>query len=722
MIRGFVHRPVRPTLRSLLCGGAAVLLLAAACQEVTGQQQAGRGFMAFAPADDRRLADAASDPANWLTHGGTYAEQRYSALDQITADNVAGLKLAWFADFDTSRGQEATPLVVDGVLYTTTAWSKLFAYDAATGRQLWGYDPEVPGVKAYNACCDVVNRGAAYYGGRIYFGTIDGRLIAVDAKTGKPVWSTQTVDPGQPYSITGAPRIVKGKVLIGNGGAEYGVRGYVTAYDAATGAKVWRFYTVPNATGASDGEASDEVLKGKAAGTWFGDAWKKTGGGGTVWDAIVYDPKYSQVYIGVGNGTPWNHKVRSDGKGDNLFLSSIVALDADTGRYVWHYQTTPGESWDFTATQPIIQATLTIDGQPRDVLMQAPKNGFFYVIDRKSGRLLSGRNYVPANWASGIDAQGRPIENPEARKMTGALQFPGALGGHNWHPMSFSPKTGLVYIPAQELGFPYVADETYSHRQGRMNTGVDWTKMIGPDDRRERAKELAKLKGWLLAWDPVAQKEVWRFEHGEPWNGGTLATAGNLVFQGTAAGSFNAYSADKGKLLWRFDAQNSMMGGPISFAVKGQQYVAVLAGAGGAYNLSIDTPGRVRAANGRLLVFKLGGKAALPRLAAPVLAPANPSADRFTSHQVAEGRRIYAETCDLCHGEGANSSGVLPDLRRSGALADRTIWNSILLEGALEPRGMINFSKFLKPDEVEALRAYVSHQADLLKQAEGPSQ
>jgi len=425
---------------SLALAGCAVLALAACSRPADAPH--------VAQVDGLRLAAAKEDGRNWLTHGRTYSEQRYSPLDQVRADNVAKLAPAWSLELDTWRGQEATPLVIDGVMYTTTAWSKVVAINAATGEELWQYDPMVPREVAAKGCCDVVNRGLAAWKGRLFLGTLDGRLVAIDAATGKPVWSVQTTDRSLPYTITGAPRVVKGKVIIGNGGAEYGVRGYVTAYDAETGEQAWRFYTVPG--NPADGFESDAMKK--AAETWFGEWWKG-GGGGTVWDAIVYDPELDLLYIGVGNGSPWNHRQRSEGKGDNLFLSSIVALRPDTGEYVWHYQTTPGETWDYTATQPIILADLTINGEPRKVLMQAPKNGFFYVLDRATGALISARNFVPITWASGVDmATGRPVEDPKARYAEApALVVPAPMGAHNWHPMSFSPKTGLVYIPAQEV-------------------------------------------------------------------------------------------------------------------------------------------------------------------------------------------------------------------------------------------------------------------------------
>ena len=669
--------------------------------------------------DDARLAAAGSETGNWLTHGGTYEEQRYARLDKINADTVGTLGLAWSAEFDTNRGQEATPIVVDGVLYTTTAWSKVYAFDAKTGKQLWAHDPKVPGEAGVNACCDVVNRGVAVYEGKVISGTIDGRLIALDAATGKELWSTVTVDQSKPYTITGAPRIVNGKVLIGNGGAELGVRGYVSAYDADNGKLAWRFYTVPPAPGApADGAASDPIME-KARATWSGD-WGKFGGGGTVWDAIVYDKEFNQVLIGVGNGSPWNHKIRSAGKGDNIFLSSVVALDAETGAYKWHYQGTPGETWDFTQTQPIILADLTIDGAARKVMMQAPKNGFFYVIDRKDGKLISAKGFVPQTWTTGVDmATGRPIENPAARyDKANFIMTPSALGAHNWHPMAFSPKTGLVYLPAQEIPFNYMDDPGFKGRDGGWNIGVNWLANPVPETPGDFKALRALLKGQLIAWDPVAQKEVWRVQYDGPWNGGVLATAGNLVFQGNAKGEFAAFSADKGKKLWSFDAGTGVIAAPISYAADGEQYVAVMAGYGGAYPLTaafVDNPRPMP--NGRLLVFKLGAKTpySVPKMENP---PAVVVTDTFAPAQVAEGQAIFESTCGVCHGAAAVSSGVLPDLRRSGNLASKENWNGIVIGGALKDRGMASFAKYVTAQQAESVRGYVAVQAKKLAATE----
>ena len=698
---------------SLAVSGISLALILSACSPASDTKTG--------PVTTDRLLNAAAEPQNWMTHGGTYLEQRFSPLTQVNDANVGGLKLAWFYDLDTNRAQEATPLIIDGVMYTTTAWSKVVALDAASGKLLWTYDPEVPGPTGFKACCDVVNRGLAAYDGKLFLGTLDGRLIAIDAKTGKPVWSVVTVDQSKPYTITGAPRIVKGRVLIGNGGAEYGVRGYIAAYDAATGKQAWRFYTVPGKRGVKDGAASDDVIASKAGATWFGEKYVEFGGGGTVWDAIVYDPELDQLYIGVGNGSPWNRKIRSEDKGDNLFLSSIVALNPDTGKYLWHYQGTPGETWDFTQTQPIVLATLPIAGKPTKVLMQAPKNGFFYVVDRSSGKLISAKGFVPQTWTSGVDmTTGRPIEVAGARYPKDAFfVVPSAYGAHNWHPMSFSPKTGLVYLPAQEVPLLYADDKGFKPRAGGWNIAIDVLLNVPPKDGAQKKAVRGLLKGQLIAWDPVAQKEVWREQYDGPWNGGTLATAGNLVFQGNAKGQFQAFRADKGGKVWSFDAQTGVVAGPVTYSVGGKQYVAVMAGYGGAYGLAspfADNPRPMP--NGRVLVFSLDGKATLPKAEPIANAPANPPAETFTTAQIAAGSLAYEGICAACHGSSAASSGVLPDLRRSAALADKTLWKGVVSDGQLASRGMIGFSKYLSPADIENVRAYVAEAATRLKAEE----
>lgn len=661
-----------------------------------------------------RLVNAASEPQNWLTHGGTYAEQRFSSLAAISTANVSQLGLAWATDLQSERGQESTPLVVDGTMYVTLAWSKVVALDAATGAEKWRYDPKVPGRFGVSACCDVVNRGAAYDDGRIYVGTIDGRLIALDAKTGALLWSTITVDQSKPYTITGAPRVANGLVLIGNGGAEYGVRGYVSAYDARTGKLVWRFYTVPGDPARKDGAASDDVLDKLARPTWFGDAYYRYGGGGTVWDSIVYDPDLDRVYIGVGNGGPWNRKIRSEDKGDNLFVGSIVALDAKSGAYLWHYQETPGDTWDFTSTQQMILATLPIDGKPRRLILHAPKNGFFYVIDRDSGKLVSAEKFAPANWASAVDLKsGRPIENPDARfQAKPFLATIGASGAHNWQPMAFSPKTGLVYIPAQEIPFLYVKDSKFAYRKDLWNLGVDMMSTPLPDTPAAIAGMKQALQGRLIAWDPVRKKEVWRAPHSGTWNGGVLATAGDLVFQGLSDGTFRAYRADNGQEVWKFDAQTGLLPGPISYSVGGVQYVAITAGNGGGFALALPSFDGPRAQPpARMLAFRIGGKSKLPPLPAATARPIMKVRGEWSEGQIAEGATHYGQVCAACHGMGTLSAGIVPDLRRSGALGDPAAWREVVIDGALADRGMANFSKYLTPAQAEAVRGYVAQQA-----------
>ncbi len=659
--------------------------------------------------DHQRLVNAEQETDSWISHGRSYSEQRYSPLASINSDTVKTLGLSWYHDLDTARGQQSTPLLIDGVLYVTQSWSKVVALDARTGRLLWKFDPQVPGETGFKACCDVANRGLAAWGDKLFLGTLDGRLIALDRKTGAAVWSKVTVDQSQPYTITGAPRVIKGQVIIGNGGGEYGVRGYITAYDAQTGAQRWRFYTVPG-----DPALGFEAPHLQAAAkTWTG-SWWQNGGGGTVWDSMAYDPALDTLYIGVGNGSPWNQKFRSPGGGDNLYLSSIVAIDPNNGRYKWHYQTTPGETWDFTATQHIILADIVLDGEMRKVLMQAPKNGFFYVIDRTNGKLISAKNFVTTTWASHIDmATGRPVESANARYAKGPeFTMPSALGGHNWHPMAFHPGTGFVYIPAQEIPMIYADDAAYKQRPGAWNVGVDFLIAAIPDEKTQRQALRGLLKGHLSAWNPVTQTEVWRVDHGGPWNGGVLATGGNLVFQGTARGIFRAYRADTGKSLWSFDAQTGILPGAITYQLDGIQYITLVAGSGGAYPMMsafVDEQGKEN--RSRVLTFKLGGTASLPspnsvKRDLPIL-PAKTAHARLLT----EGRRAYYQNCGACHGEAAVNGGILPDLRYSVALTDKNLWQEVVHKGALKDSGMIGFATYLTPAETEAIRHYVIEQA-----------
>ncbi|WP_234036141.1 PQQ-dependent dehydrogenase, methanol/ethanol family [Porphyrobacter sp. YT40] len=705
--------------------GGALLLSAgmlANCSQIFGSGESAEGITAA------MLVSADGDSANWISHGRTYSEQRYSPLDQVNTDTVGQLGLDWYADMDTARGQEATPLVMDGKLYLTTAWSKVKAFDAATGKPLWEYDPKVPGETAVKACCDVVNRGLAAWGDKLFFGTLDGRLVALDRESGTPAWETVTVDQSKSYTITGAPRVIDGKVIIGNGGAEFGVRGFVAAYDAESGKQLWKFYTVPEGGQGAGARDDAPAYLQKAAETWNMDvlgANDAIGGGGTVWDSMAYDPDLDLLYIGVGNGSPWNRAYRSPGKdgtgeGDNLYLSSIVAIRPKTGEYVWHYQTTPGETWDFTATQHIMLADMEIDGKPRKVLMQAPKNGFFYVIDRATGEFISAKPYVGLNWASGIDPEtGRPIENPETRiDRTGqpALVLPGPLGGHNWHPMAYNPRENLVYIPAFEAGMLYAPEADWKPDRARgFNVGFSFAGEL-PADGGFRKEAAGTLKGRLVAWDPVAQKARWTVEHEGPWNGGLLSTGGGLVFQGTAGSEFNAYDAATGNKLWSFAAQTGVVAPPVTYTVNGEQYVAVLAGWGGAYALSVDGDLIARKAPvrniSRLLVFKLGGTAKLPPVPALADLPLDPPPSTASPETIALGQAKYGRYCAVCHAPGATGSTVLPDLRRAGSLESASAWNAVVEGGILKDNGMASFKTSLSKDEIEAIRAYVIKRAN----------
>jgi len=684
-----------------------VLLVAAGCRSKSNSPATAQESGTPANVDTARLINADQQPDNWMSYGRTYSEQRFSPLKQINDQNVGQLALAWYLDLDTRRGQEATPIVVDGVMYFTTAWSKVFAVKAATGEKLWSYDPKVPPEWAINACCDVVNRGVAVWQGKVFVGTLDGRLVALDAVSGKPVWETLTIDPHYRYSITGAPRVVKGKVLIGNGGAEFGVRGYISAYDSASGKMVWRFYTVPG----DPSQPYESPILEKAAKTWTGQ-WRKFAGGGTVWDSISYDPDFDLVYFGVGNGTPWDRRARSPQGGDNLFLSSVVALKADTGEYVWHYQETPGDAWDFDSAESLILADLTINGSPRQVLLHAPKNGFFYVLDRATGELLSAKPYTAVSWATTIDLKsGRPIENPQARYEGGksAPIAPGPSGGHTWHSMSFSPLTKLVYLPVQDAGFLYKSDEHFQPKTLAFNVGIDFVAAELPQQPEIKKAVLSATKGHLSAWDPVQQKEIWRVERKTPANGGILSTAGNLVFQGTAEGTLEAYRADTGQKLWSADAQSGVVAAPIAYTVNGEQYVAVLAGWGGVFPLAA---GEVALSSGRtqnisrLLAFKLNSKASLPPLPPFTPPQLKPPKSTATAATVKKGETLYQSVCSLCHGDVAVSGGVLPDLRYSSTLGNDQ-WFEIVLKGQLKQAGMVSFDKELSRDDAAAIRAYV---------------
>jgi alcohol dehydrogenase (cytochrome c)/quinohemoprotein ethanol dehydrogenase len=698
--------------------GIILMLCGLACSHVTTQPTAEQAPVAAAatpsaPAqvDAARLVGADKDPGDWMSYGRTYSEQRFSPLTKINADNVKNLGLAWYYDLDTDRGQEATPIVVDGVMYITTAWSMVKAFDAKTGKLLWDFDPKVGREILIHVCCDAVNRGVAVWKGKVFVGTIDGRLIALDAATGKPVWSVQTVDRNKPYTITSAPRVFNDKVVIGNSGSEYGVRGYMSAYDTNTGKLLWRTYTVP---GDPSKGFEDDAMK-VAAKTWNGKWWER-GGGGSAWGGISYDPELDIMYFGTANGTEWDQKHRSPGGGDNLYLASIIALRGSTGEYVWHYQVVPGDVWDYDATQDVILADLTIDGKLRKVAMQAGKDGYVYVLDRKTGELISANNFVPVNWSKGIDMKtGRPIEIAAARYDKTGKPFtvtPAPSGGHNWQPMAFNPQTGLLYIPAQEEGFAFESDKNFQPTTVGNNMAIDLAKVTVADPE-VRKKALKGEKGFLLAWDPVHQKEVWRYQYAGPWDSGIMTTAGNLVFQGNATHEFAAYRADNGAKLWSSPVQTAVLAGSMTYEVDGDQYVATLVGWGGSYAIlggSLSTISGPQRNISRLLVYKLGGTANLPAPAAQEVKVLEPPKQTASPATIALGKKLYGRNCVMCHGVDVVSGGINPDLRYSKLLDDDG-WYDVVLGGKFKDQGMVSFAKNIDKKQATAIRAFVIQRA-----------
>jgi len=638
---------------------------------------------------------------DWLVHGGTQTNQLFSALNQINEQTISRLGLVWSRELGTSRGLEATPIVADGVIYATGSWSVVFAFDAKTGKTKWTYDPRVPRERAYFFCCDVVNRGVALHNGKVYVGTLDGRLVALDQRSGTPVWSVQTTDPAKAYSITAAPLVAGDKVVIGNAGSEYGVRGYITAYDAENGRQVWRFYTVPG----DPKQGFESKAMEMAAATWHGKDWWRTGAGGSPWEGMSYDPDLDLIFFGSGNASTWYRSLR--GGGDSLFTACILAVKATTGELAWYFQTTPGDSFDYDATQTIVQADLTIKGRLRKTVLQANKNGFFYVLDRQTGEFLSAAPFVSGiTWASGVDPQtGRPIEMPGVGDASPKVLSPEPNGAHNWNPMAFHPGTGLVYLP-ERIGtqMVHVPDRNWKYNAARDNLGIDGT-YEGP--LYAKVASMAQPRGELLAWDPIAQKAVWRAGYPVVDGGGVLATAGNLVFQGRADGILAAYRATDGEPLWRFDAGTGIMAPPVTYTVAGVQYVTVLAGWGGSSGLmNMPSVGAVKPGWGRILVFAMDGNS---RLKVPPFGHKDPPVPAIIIKQnpqtVHEGALLFNGHCFSCHGLNA-VAGPLPDLRYA---TTQTLdsFESILLSGSLASEGMPSFSKILSAKEVEAIRAYV---------------
>ena len=630
---------------------------------------------------------------DWATHGRDYNEQRYSPLNQITAENIGQLGLAWYGDLAEKGGSyETTPLVADGRIFVTSPWSKVYAFDAASGEQLWKYDPKVPGEWAVRLCCGIVNRGVAYWDGMVIWGTLDGRLVAVNAEDGELVWEKQVTDRELWHSITGAPRIADGRIFMGEAGSEFHMRGYLAAYDAYNGEELWRWWSVPGDPALGFEQPELEW----AAETWNGEWWK-TGGGGTTWDAITYDPVTDLVYVGTGNGAPWPAEIRSPGGGDNLFTASIVALEAKTGQYVWHYQATPEDSFDFDNTQQIVVADLVFEGEEKRVVMQAPKNGVFYVIEAETGKVISADLFVPsANWMTGFDENFRPILDPNANYGAfgdrGFHVVPSAGGAHSWHPMAFNPDTGLMYIPTNYSSFPLVAEA--GAKMGNQLLSINVGKR--PQDP---PPELEGSGSYLLAWDPLAKAPAWEQRQGSA-RSGVLTTAGNLVFQGSGA-NFSAFRADNGEQVWTTGTQAGIVGGAASYAIDGQQYVAIVAGQSG-FGGSYWAPNYAR-----LLVFKLGGTAMLPEQVSWTAPELNPPANFGDADLLAHGETKYNEHCASCHGNSGRVSSMFPDLKYASALHNADAFNAIVIEGALQVNGMVSFREYLTTDDTNAIRAYV---------------
>ncbi len=656
----------------------------------------------------------------WPSFGGQADEQRYSPMTQINDRNVGQLGLAWYQDLPFEHSVSA-PVAAEGKVFTATGHSLVSAFDAVTGKLLWRYDSEA-GTKA--SSLKLRNgygiRGLSYADGRIFVGTHDGRLLALEAKNGKLAWSVLTTEKRDNRFITSPPRAFAGKVLIGHGGADgAGARGYVTCYDTRTGRMLWRFYTVPG----DPAKGFENEAMEMAAKTWHGQWWKY-GAGGTAWDALTYDPEFNRFYIGVGNGFPYNQELRSEGKGDNLFLSSLVAVDADTGKYVWHYQTNPGEQTDYCATMAMTLATLKINGEARKVVMTAPKNGFFYVLDRSTGKLISAEPIAKVTWATKIDLEsGRPVENPGYRYHGKELfeLWPSVMGAHNWLPQSYSPKTGLVYVPVLERGM-LIGDKGLdlknypgpANTQGGTGVNFDFT-----------ADQLGEFCTFLKAWDPVAQKARWIVEQPGDIPTGTMVTAGNLLFQGRIDHQFNAYAADTGKPLWSFDARSPVMAPPMTYSINGRQYVTVITGDGGTFGGLLGSKVAkiakmdYRTMPRRVLTFALDGTEKLPPAPLPpmIVAPNDPDF-RLDKPIADHGQVLFYKTgCATCHGMTLVPGGTAPDLRISPTILDGVLFKSILMDGVMAANGMPEYPELSEAD-TEAIRHFLRATAQTLPKEE----
>ncbi len=717
----------RCTLFARACIRAALIFSGSAALAAAAPQIPGN-------VDAARLLGADKEPQNWFTAGrdkdGTY----YSPLAGIDQRNAAQLGFAWQYDLGSPmRGQEATPIVVDGIMYTSGTWGYVYAIDAATGRELWRYDPKPDYFTGRHPCCDLVNRGVAVWKGRVYVASTDGRLHALNAATGKKIWEADTItDHNLPYSSTGAPQIAGKVVVIGNGGADMGhtaVRGYVAAYDLQTGEFKWRFYTVPPAVG-QPYENPELALADK---TWDPHRKADQHGGGTAWDGFAYDPSLNLVYFGTANAAPYDLRQLGPAKLDSLFAASIVAVDATTGRMAWYYQTTPRDSWDYDSVQKLILADMQFDGTAHPVIMQASKNGFFYVLDRKTGKLLAAKNYAYVNWASHIDLNtGRPVLTGEADWYSSPKNvYPSWAGAHTWNPMSYSAQTHLVYIPVIDMSAVWI---DMLHNGGTMKylDGFFTVQGIFPDDTYDAAalkklygpvpdlqavkatRKVKPVRELLRAWDPVAQKTVWEHETSSGirgYDGGVMSTAGNLVFQGRGSGELWVYAADTGKVLKVIKTGSHLMAAPMTYSVRGEQFVAIQAGYGGAAITVGPIPPSSAALKyqntNRVIALKIGGGAVptpAPRAEEPFDEPPVQNAGKA---QIDAGELKFVEECSRCHVLGPSST---PDLRKLNP-GVHSAFKDIVLKGVLAPSGMERFDDILSEQDVDNIHAYLIDQA-----------
>lgn len=657
--------------------------------------------------NDKAIADE-SITSDWLAYGRTHSERRFSPIEDISESNVANLKVDWFIDLPNDVGLVSTPLVVDGILYFTGTMNVLRAVDALNGKLIWEYDPEVgKAVKGKRQIGWAHSRGISFYEGKIFTATWDGRLIALDAKTGAKIWSVETFSPERALYITGAPKAFKGKVIIGNGGTENGPsRGWVTAYDANTGKEAWKFYIVPG----NPADGFENKAMEMAAKTWNGEWWKH-GGGGNAWHGFTYDEELDVLYIGTGNGSPWNREIRSPGGGDNLFLCSIVALNPNTGEYKWHYQTTPGETWDYNSNMDIVLADLKVDGEDVKAILHAPKNGFFYVINRRTGKLISAKPFAETSWASHIDlTTGKPVETEGARYINKPFDItPSAWGAHSWQSMSYNPQTGLVYLPTQHSASKYSAEGIdIQNWQSREFIGGTGAKLL-PADKQPR-----EYPASLQAWDPVKQEMVWSIPQDNFWNAGTLTTAGNLVFQGRSDGKFLAYNAKTGEILWNFDAGLGISAPPVTYKIDGRQYISLLVGWGGGYTrggLAAHQLGwSYKIHTRRLVTFSLEGNIELPKLPPPFFPKPIVPPDFIVDEELAaKGAAIYGK-CSNCHGGGMFGGGMAPDLRASAIALQKTSLAAVVKDGIFAEKGMPKFPD-ITDEQLDELMHFIRKRA-----------